>query len=85
MEIESMFSVLKVYISSAKEGKGPVNYLLRETVFVQHLDNTIINIEQGSEWLNKNMEAMKSNFLFSAYYKQQEKEEKKTAKREWLY
>ena len=80
LEIDSILSDLKVFISSAKEGKGAVNYLLKDTVFVQRLDSTMINIEQGSERLNENMEAMKSNFLFRGYFKQQEKEAKKAAK-----
>ena len=40
------------------------------------------NINQASIKLNENMEAMRHNFLFSGYFKKQEKAKAKAAKAE---
>ena len=80
MEIDTMLAELHDFVANLNEGEGAVNYLIQDSIFVQRLDSTMQNIEEGSERLNENMEAMKSNFLFRSYFKKQEKEEKKAQK-----
>lgn len=80
MGIDSMMKDLHTFIKDLNESEGTLHYLIHDSLFVLRLDSTMINIEQGSERLNENMEAMKQNFLFRGYYKQQEKEQKKAEK-----
>ncbi|MEZ2415555.1 MlaD family protein [Muriicola sp. E247] len=56
------------------EGKGTINYLATDTVFVNQLQHTMQNIEEGTLRFNENMEALKHNFLFRRYFKKLEKE-----------
>lgn len=56
------------------EGKGTINYLATDTVFVNQLQHTMQNIEEGTARFNENMEALKHNFLFRRYFKKLEKE-----------
>ncbi|MEY8021100.1 MlaD family protein [Muriicola sp. SD30] len=56
------------------EGKGTINYLATDTVFVNQLQHTMQNIEEGTLRFNANMEALKHNFLFRRYFKKLEKE-----------
>jgi phospholipid/cholesterol/gamma-HCH transport system substrate-binding protein len=48
---------------------------------VQKLDATLNNIESGTEKFDKNMDALKHNFLFRGYFKKLEKKQLKEEKR----
>ena len=65
-------------------GKGPVHALLKDTTLVSKLNNSLENIEKGTDAFNENMEALKHNFLFRGYFRklerQKEKEQKKQKK-----
>lgn len=54
-------------------GKGTVNALLKDSLMVVKLNNSLSNIEKGTEGFNQNMEALKHNFLFRGYFKKLEK------------
>lgn len=54
-------------------GKGTVNALLKDSVIVQKLNNSLQNIEQGTKAFNENMEALKHNFLFRGYFRKLER------------
>lgn len=56
-----------------KSGKGTVNALLKDSVIVQKLNNSLENIEQGTKAFNENMEALKHNFLFRGYFRKLER------------
>lgn len=71
---------LKDVSSKLKQGQGPVAILLSDTIFAHDLSKSMHNIREGSEKLNQNMEAMRHNFLFSGYFKKQEKANKKRIK-----
>ncbi len=76
---------LKETISSAGQGKGAVGVLLSDTTTANKLRQTLIHVEQGTGRFNENMEAMKHNWLFRGYFKDQEKKaekEKKAAEKE---
>jgi phospholipid/cholesterol/gamma-HCH transport system substrate-binding protein len=78
-EITKVVANLNTTISNAKDGKGAINYLSNNPKLVKQIDSTMININQASQKLNENLEALKSNFLFRAYFKKQAKAKKKAA------
>lgn len=57
-------------------GKGPANAILKDSLLVQKLNNSLSNIEKGTAAFNQNMEALKHNFLFRGYFKRLEKKQK---------
>lgn len=78
-EITKVVANLNSTISNAKDGKGAINYLSNNPTLVKQIDSTMTNINQASQKLNENLEALKSNFLFRGYFKKQEKAKKKAA------
>ena len=78
-EITKVVANLNATISNAKDGKGAINYLSNNPKLVKQIDSTMTNINQASQKLNENLEALKSNFLFRGYFKKQEKAKKKAA------
>lgn len=61
---------------SVEEGEGPVNALLNDKEITIKLNNSLDNIEKGTESFQQNMEALKSNFLFRGYFRKQEKQQR---------
>ncbi|MXV52544.1 MCE family protein [Pedobacter sp. HMF7647] len=57
-----------------------VGTLLNDQQVSSDLKNTIKNLESSTEKLNENMEALKHNFLFRGYFKDQEKKAAKEKK-----
>jgi phospholipid/cholesterol/gamma-HCH transport system substrate-binding protein len=57
--------------------KGTYNAVIRDTMLAFKLNNSLNNIELGTEGFNQNMEALKHNFLFRGYFKRLEKKKKK--------
>ncbi len=70
---------LKQVTEKIKRGEGPVGILLSDTVFSHDLSKSMRNIRISSEKLSENMEAMKHNFLFKGYFKDQEKKAREKA------
>ncbi len=62
-----------------REG-GTVDFLASDTTFVNNLNATMENLNEGTARFNENMEAMKHSFLTRGYFKKQEKEARKEAK-----
>lgn len=58
-------------------GKGTINAVLKDSVLVQKLNQSLNHIEEGTSNFNQNMEALKHNFLFKGYFKKLEKNKKK--------
>ncbi|MGL2963625.1 MlaD family protein [Flavobacterium sp. RSB2_4_14] len=81
-EINKMVTNLNATILNMKEGKGAINYLSNDPKLVKQIDSTMTNINEASKKLSENMEAMRHNFLFKGYFKDQEKEKKKAAKKQ---
>lgn len=63
------------------EGHGPANAILKDSVLVQKLNNSMSNIEKGTAAFNENMEALKSNFLLRPYFRKLEKQKKEQEKK----
>lgn len=62
--------------SDVKGGKGPAHAILKDSSLVIKLNNSLYNIEKGTEAFNQNMEALKHNFLLRGYFKRLEKRKK---------
>lgn len=73
---EGMLS-MKNLIQNMERGEGTAGLILADTTFRKQLVKTVANLEQSTYRLNQNMEALKSNFLFRKFYRDQEKAKKK--------
>ncbi len=81
LKMEEITKEVQVLVKNVKEGEGALDYLTKDTLLVQKLDATLNNIESGTEKFDKNMEALKHNFLFRGYFKKLEKKQLKEEKR----
>jgi phospholipid/cholesterol/gamma-HCH transport system substrate-binding protein len=63
--------------SDMNNGKGTASLILKDSSFAGHINKTIENIEQATEALNQNMEALKHNILFRGYFRKLEKQKNK--------
>ncbi len=70
---------LETMISEIKTSKSTLNYLTKDETLPKTIDATMLEINEASEKLNENMEALKHNFLFRGYFKKQERKAKKEA------
>lgn len=73
-EITRLTSGIKNDINT---GKGPVNYLLKDSSMAIKINASLDNIQKGTEGFNQNMEALKHNFLFRGYFRKLEKKKEK--------
>ncbi len=71
---------LKETLAKTGQGEGTLGVLLSDTASANNLRRTLRNVEQGTSRFNENMEAMKHNWLFRGYFKDQEKEAEKARK-----
>jgi phospholipid/cholesterol/gamma-HCH transport system substrate-binding protein len=62
--------------NDVNNGSGSIHALLKDSILVQRLNTSLRNIEKGTEGFNQNMEALKTNFLFRAYFRKLEKQKK---------
>ncbi|HRI61545.1 MAG TPA: MlaD family protein [Saprospiraceae bacterium] len=62
------------------QGPGTINALMKDSLMAERLRQTMDNVEKGTAAFNVNMEAMRHNWLFKGYFKEQEKEKKKAEK-----
>lgn len=74
---DSMMQNLEHVIGELSQGEGTAGLLLADTTLRNILLRSAGNVEQGTDRFNENMEAMRSNFLFRGYFKDQEKKQKK--------
>lgn len=63
--------------SEIQNGKGVLHSLLKDTALAGSVSRSLQHIENGTDGFNKNMEALKHNFLFRGYFRKLEKEEQK--------
>lgn len=71
---------LEILVSEMNSAESTFNYLTKDTRLPKTIDSTMQEIKEASTKLNENMEALKHNFLFRAYFRKQEREAKKNAK-----
>ena len=65
-----------------ESGSGPVHALLKDTMLVNKLSNSLENIEKGTDAFNENMEALKHNFLFRGYFRKLERQKEVRQRKE---
>ena len=56
--------------------KGTLGALLKDTTITESLRHTLSNVEESTDALKLNMEALKHNFLFKGYFKRMERQKK---------
>lgn len=78
----SITSDLSVIIKNIRQGHGTIGKLLMDKRFANNVDQSMVNIKQGSDGFKENMNAAKQNWLFRGYFKnrQKKKDEKKNNK-----
>ena len=81
-DIKGVIANLNETITNAKEGKGVLNYLSKDEEFVKTLEQTLKNINEGTDKFNQNMEALKHNFLTRSYFRKLERQNKKEEKKQ---
>jgi phospholipid/cholesterol/gamma-HCH transport system substrate-binding protein len=72
---------LKSFLATIENSKGALNYVVNDSLLPKEIESTVREIKESSEKLNENMEALKHNFLFRGYFKKQEREARKEAKK----
>jgi len=80
-EIQSLLSHVNSVVDDLNSSEGAYNYIVRDTSIVNSLKATLININEGTDKFNQNMEALKHNVLTRGYFKKLEREEQKEAKK----
>lgn len=75
-----MMGSIKSLMQNIQQGEGTAGLIMSDSAFREQLVRMLENVESSTYKLNENMEAMKSNFLFRKYYKNQEKAQKKAEK-----
>jgi phospholipid/cholesterol/gamma-HCH transport system substrate-binding protein len=77
IETDSLVLNLKSTINEISKninnGKGIIQHLLKDSTIPQNIQLSIENIQKGTDGFNKNMEALKHNFLFRGYFRKLEK------------
>jgi phospholipid/cholesterol/gamma-HCH transport system substrate-binding protein len=58
-------------------GKGTLNLLLTDSASAENMSKSLLNIKNGTDGFNQNMEALKHNFFFKGYFRKKQKEEAK--------
>jgi phospholipid/cholesterol/gamma-HCH transport system substrate-binding protein len=72
----SMNSIL----AGIESGEGAPGSLLRDSSMEADVKQTLTNIQESSEKLKVNLEAMRHNFLFRGYFKKMGRQEKRSLK-----
>jgi phospholipid/cholesterol/gamma-HCH transport system substrate-binding protein len=80
--VEHITTDLAFLIHNISHGKGTMGKILTDSAFAETLQQSMINIERGTEGFSENMEALKGNFLLRNYYKKKEKQQDKQQEEE---
>lgn len=64
---------LVVIMGNIRNGKGTIGKLFMDTAFAENLDNTIVNIKEGSERFNESMEAAQKSKLYKRLTRKKKK------------
>ena len=62
-------------MTKINSGEGSLGALINDTTMAGNLSQLIINLKQGSQGLDENMQALKQNFFFRRYYRRIERDE----------
>src|SRR5690606_1477230 len=81
VEVQEITTHLNAFSNDLNNHHGALHLILNDTTFVNQLNSSIKNIDEASEKLNENMEALQNNFLLRGYFKKQEREKAKQLKK----
>jgi len=83
VQADSLAKEMQAMVASIRQdidkGPGPVHSLLKDKSISDKLQQSLDNIQKGTDGFNQNMEALKHNFLFRGYFRKLEKKQKKAA------
>ncbi len=82
MQIEEISLKLDTVITEFRSETGVYHYLTQDENVARRIDSTLINIQESSEKFNENMDAMREHVLFRGYFRKQEKQARKDAKKQ---
>lgn len=71
--LDSTVNNLNQLIKGINSSDGALNYITKDSILVDDLKKSMKNINEGTYKFNENMEALKHNFLFRKYFKDQQK------------
>ena len=80
-EIENILLNINTVVDDFNSSQGAYNYVVKDTSLVNSLKSTLININEGTDKFNQNMEALKHNFLTRGYFRKLEREQKNEARK----
>ena len=81
-QIEEISLKLDTVITEFRSETGVYHYLTQDENVARRIDSTLINIQESSEKFNENMDAMREHVLFRGYFRKQEKQARKDAKKQ---
>ncbi len=76
-QINTSAGELKQILNKVNTGDGTISTLINDTASANNLKRSLVNIDVSAKKLPALLEALKHNFLFKAYFKKQEKQNKK--------
>lgn len=79
--LESTTKDLAELMNGLREGKGVAGAVMQDTAMVKDLEVSLENVRLGTAAFNENMEAMRHNWLFRGYFKEQEKAKKNSGRK----
>jgi phospholipid/cholesterol/gamma-HCH transport system substrate-binding protein len=75
MEITKLVNGIR---NEVNNGNGPAHALLKDSAIVIKLNNSLYNIQKGTDNFNQNMEALKHSVFLRGYFRKLEKQRSKT-------
>ncbi len=67
---------LAIVMTNLRSGKGTIGKLFMDPTFAQNIDQSIVNIKEGTGGFKKNMDAAGHSFLLRGYLKRQKNKKK---------
>lgn len=69
-----------VIMNNIRSGRGTVGKLFMDTTFAYNVDQTLVNLKEGTGGFQQNMEAAKNNILFRGFFKRKKREKERENK-----
>jgi phospholipid/cholesterol/gamma-HCH transport system substrate-binding protein len=68
-------------MNNIRSGKGTIGKLFMDTLFAKNIDQTLLNIRQGTGGFKKNMDAASHNILLRGFFKKKKEDKSKDDKK----
>ena len=65
---------LGAVMNNIRNGKGTIGKLFMDTLFAKSIDQTLLNIRQGTGGFKKNMDAASHNILLRGFFKKKKED-----------